>query len=61
MPGSKTVCGFYIISILKGYEVLKSKRLCILLNRNLDFDEKESEMGNSTHSFRGTNLVLQLI
>ena len=59
---SKTVCGFFII--LKGLnDVLKSKSPCILLNKNLNFNknETESKMENPTHSFRETNLVLQLI
>ena len=44
-------------------DVLKSKNPCILLNKNMNFtkNETESKMGNPTHSFRETNLVLQLI
>ena len=36
---------------------------CILLSKNINFDKsgKESKMGSLTHSFRETNLVLQLI
>ena len=61
--GSKTVCGFSIILILKGIMAsnLKSKNPCILLNKNINFikNETESKMENPTHSFRETNLVLQ--
>ena len=43
--------------------VIKSKSLCILLNKNKNFnkDETESKMENPSHSFRETNLVLRLI
>ena len=36
---------------------------CILLNKNTNFNknETESKMKSPRHSFRGTNLVLQLI
>ena len=39
------------------------KRPCILLNKNINFNknETESKMENPTHSFRETDLVLQLI
>ena len=52
--------GFSAILI---YDALNSKSPFILLNKNIKFNknEAESEMGNSTHSFRETNLVLQLI
>ena len=45
------------------YDVLKSKTPCIFLNTNINFNknEMESKMENPTHSFRETNLVLQLI
>ena len=45
------------------YDVLKSKSPSILLNNNINFNknEMESKMENPTHSFRETNLVLQLI
>ena len=44
-------------------DVLKSKSLCILSNKNINFDKNETElkMENPKHSFRDTNLVLQLI
>ena len=40
-----------------------SKGPCILLNKNIHFNKNETKpkMENSTHSFRDTNLVLQLI
>ena len=58
---SKTVCGFFIILILKG--IIKSKSPCILLNKNINFNKNktESKMENPTHSLREANLVLQLI
>ena len=45
------------------YDILKSKSPCFLLNKNINFNKNttESKMDNSTHSFRETNLVLQLI
>ena len=54
---------FYYYNSSKNYDVLKSKSPCILLNKNKNFNEnkRESKMENSTHSFRKTNLVLQLI
>ena len=56
--------GFKILKIFnfeRNY-VLKSKNPCILLSKNINFNknETESKMANHTHSFRGTNLVLQL-
>ena len=58
------ISGFKILKIFnfeRNY-VLKSKNPCILLNKNINFNknETESKMANHTHSFRGTNLVLQL-
>ena len=54
---------FYYFSFERNYDVLKSKSPCILLNKNINFNknETESKMENPTHSFRETNLVLQLI
>ena len=45
------------------YDVLKSKSRCILLNKNVNFtkSETDSKMENPKHSFRETNLVVQLI
>ena len=50
------MCGFSIFE--KNYEILKSKGPCILLNRSINFDKKETEskLENPTHSFRETNL-----
>ena len=61
--GSKTVWLFYYFNVQRNYDVLKSKSPCILLSKNLNFNknETESKMENRTHSFRETNLVLQLI
>ena len=54
---------FYYFSFESNYEVLKSKSPCILLNKNENFNknEAESKIGNLTHIFTETNLVLQLI
>ena len=43
--------------------LLNLKSSCILLSKNISFgkNETESKMGNPTHSFRETNLVLQLM
>ena len=58
------MCGFSIILILKGFhDVLRSNSLCILLNKNLNFneDKMKSKMENPTYSFRENKLVLQFI
>ena len=45
------------------YDILKSKRPCILLNKNINFNKIEAEfkMESPTHGFRETKLVFQLI
>ena len=47
----------------RNYDVLKSKSLCILLNKNTNLNKNETELKieNPIHSFRETNHVLQLI
>ena len=52
---------FYCFNIERNYDV--SKNLCILLYKNVNFkkNEMQSEMENPAHSFRQTNLVLQLV
>ena len=54
---------FYDFNFERSYDVLKSKSPCILLNKNINFnnEETESKMENPTRSFRETNFVLQLI
>ena len=54
---------FYYFNFEMNYDVSKSKSPCILLNKNINFKKNETElkMENLTHSFRNTNLVLQLI
>ena len=54
---------FYYFNFERNYDVLKSKSPYILLNKNINFNknETESKMENPKHSFRETNLVLQLI
>ena len=45
---------FYYCNFEGNYDVLKSKVLCILLNKNIKFRENKakSKMENPTHSFR---------
>ena len=47
----------------RSHDVLKSNSLCIFLNKNINFNynETESKMENSTHTFRETSFVLKLI
>ena len=54
---------FCCFNLERNYYVLKSKSPYILLNKNINFNknETESKMENPTHSFRETNIVLQLI
>ena len=54
------MCLYYYFNFERNYDVLKSKGPCILLNKNINFNENEmeSKMENPTHSFRETNLVL---
>ena len=61
--GAKLCVAFLLFYFERNYDVLKSKSPCILLNKNINFNknEMESKMENPTHSFRETNLVLQLI
>ena len=63
MSGSKTVCDLFYFSFEKNYDVLKSKSPCISMKKNINFNknETESKIENPTHSFRETNLVLQLM
>ena len=62
--GSKTMCGFSIILILKGIMTFyKVKESMHFAEKNINFNKNEAEfkMENPRHSFRETNLVLQLI
>ena len=56
---------FYYVNFERNYEVLilKPKSPYIFLSKNTNFNknEAESKMENPTHSFRESNLVLQLI
>ena len=54
---------FYYFDFERNYEVLKSKSPFISLNKNINFNKNktESKMGNSTHGFRETDLVFQLM
>ena len=54
---------FHYFNFERSSDVLKSKRPFILMdkNRNFNKNETESKMENPTHSFRETNLVIQLI
>ena len=53
----------YYFNFERNYDVLKSKCLCIFLNKNINFNKNETElkMENPTYNFRETNLMLQLI
>ena len=57
------MCLFYYFNFESNYNILKPKSPCILLNKNIDFNENETEskMENLTHSVKETNLVRQLI
>ena len=52
---------FCYFNFESNYDVLKTKSLCILLNKNINFNKSktESKMETPTHSFRETNLGLQ--
>ena len=54
---------FYNLNFKRNYDVSKSKSLYFLLNKNINFkrNKTESKMENSAHTFRETNLVLQVI
>ena len=54
---------FYYFSFERSYDDLKSKSLCIFLNKNINFNksETESKMEYPTHSFGETNLMLEPI
>ena len=54
---------FYYFNFERNYDVLKPKSPCILLNKNINFNENGTEltMENPTHGFRETNLVFQLL
>ena len=62
--GSKSVCGFSIILLLKGiFRCFKAKESILFLNKSINFykNKTESKMENPTHIFREINLVLQLM
>ena len=54
---------FCYFNFASSYDVLKSKRPRTLLKKNINFNknETESKMENPGHSFRDTDLVLQLM
>ena len=59
--GAKLMWFFYI-NFKRNDGVLKSQCSSILLKKkNFNKNEMESKMGNPTHTFRETNLALQLI
>ena len=45
---------FYYFNFERNNDVLKSKSPCILLNKNINFNENETEskMENPTHNFK---------
>ena len=60
----KTYCCnfFYYFNFERDYDVSKSTNPCILLHKNINFNKNETKpkMENPTHSFRETNLTLQI-
>ena len=54
---------FYYFNFKRNYDILKTKSPCILLNKNMNFNKngRDSKMENPAHSFKDTNLVLQLM
>ena len=50
----------YYFNFERNNDILKSESPCILLNKNINFNKK-TELKIPTHSFRETNLVLQLM
>ena len=54
---------FYYFNFERSYDVLKLKSPYILLSKSINVykNKTESKVENPTHSFRETNLVLQLI
>ena len=54
---------FYYFNFERNCDILNSKSPCILLNKNINLNKNktESKLENPTHSFRDTNLALQLI
>ena len=54
---------FYYFYFQRNYDVLRSKSPCFLSNKNTNFNknETESKIENPTYSFRGVNLMLQVI
>ena len=51
---------FYCFYFERNYDVLKSKRSCLSLKKNINL-ETESKKENPKHSFREINHVLQLV
>ena len=51
----------FFFNFERNYDVLKSKSLCILLNKYINFNknEAESKMENPTRGFRETNLIYE--
>ena len=53
---------FYYFNFERNCNTLKSKSPCILLNKNINFNKKETEskMENCTHSFRGASAHIRI-
>ena len=53
----------YYFYFERNNDVLKSKIVCFLLNKNINFSKNKTElkMENPTHNFREINLVLQFL
>ena len=54
---------FHHFNFKRNYDLLRSKSPFIVLNKNINFykNKTESKMGNPTHSFRKTQVVVPLI
>ena len=61
--GAKLRVPFYYFNFERNDDVLKPKILCILFSKNLNFNKNETEsiIESHKHSFKETNLALQLI
>ena len=54
---------FYYFYFERNYDILKSRKACFLLNKNMNFNKNDADakIENSTHSFKEMNLVLQFV
>ena len=61
--GARAKACVAFLNFERNYHALKSKSSWILFNKNVNSNKNETElkMENPTHSFRETNLVLELL